>query len=110
MIAIILAAALGAPMEKSPVFLACDVAWTPPYTMRVSIYLRPGFLNVVTLSDLGRSSSAAVTMDSQGWHWEDYRHGAYGMNHINRTTLSYTMERDGIRVTGQCRRVEEPAS
>lgn len=109
MTAIMLAAVLGAPMEASPVFLDCDVAWTPPYTMRVSLSLRPGFLNAITMSDLGRSSSAAVTMDTQGWHWEDYRHGAYGMNHINRTTLAYTMERDGRRVTGQCRRVEEPA-
>ena len=109
MIAIMLAAALGAPMEASPVLLECDVAWTPPYSMRVSLSFRPGFLNVVTTSDLGRSSSAAVTVDPKGWHWEDYRHEAYGMNHIDRTTLAYMMERDGSRISGQCRRVDESA-
>ena len=107
MIAVLMAAALAAPTETSPLYLECDVAATPPYRMSVSLSLRPGYLNAVTLSELFRSSSAAVTMDQTGWSWEDYRHGAYGMNHIYRRTLAYRSDRDGRQVVGQCRRTEE---
>jgi len=107
MIAVLMAAALAGPAEASPLHFECDVAATPPYRMQVSLSLRPGYLNAVTLSERFRSSSAAVTIDQTGWSWKDYRHGAYGMNHIDRRTLAYRSDRDGHQVSGQCRRTEE---
>jgi|GEM_PF-3456944 len=107
MIAVLMATALAGFVETSPLHLECEVAATPPYRMSVSLSLRPGYLNAVTLSEMFRSSSAAVTMDQAGWSWEDYRHGAYGMNHIDRRTLAYRSDRDGRQVVGQCRRTEE---
>lgn len=107
MIALLMAAALAGLIESRPLFFECEVAATPPYRMQVSLSLRPGFLNAVTLSEMFRSSSAAVTTDHTGWSWEDYRHGAYGMNHIDRRTLAYRSDRDGRHVVGQCRRLEE---
>ena len=106
---ILMAAALTGPAEESPVRLECDVAASPPHRMEVSLSLRPGYLNAVTLSERFRSSSAAVTMDPSGWHWEDYRHNAYGMNHIDRRTLGYRSDRNGRHVAGQCRRTDEEA-
>lgn len=107
MIAVLMAAALTGLVETSPLHFECDVEASPPYRMDVSLSLRPGYLNAVTLSETFRSSSAAVTMDHTGWSWEDYRHGAYGMNHIDRRTLAYRSDRDGRQVVGQCRRAED---
>ena len=107
MIAVLMAAALIGPAETSPLFLECDVDAAPPYRMTVSLSLRPGYLNAVTLSEMFRSSSAAVTMDQTGWSWVDYRHHAYGSNHIDRRTLAYRSERDGRQVVGQCRLKDE---
>ncbi len=103
MMAVLMAAALVGSVETSPLHLECDVEASPPYRMQVSLSLRPGYLNVVTLSERFRSSSAAVTMDHAGWSWVDYRHRAYGSNHIDRRTLAYRSERDGREVVGQCR-------
>ena len=109
MIAVLMAAALIGSPETSPLFLECDVDAVPPYRMTVSLSLRPGYLNAVTLSEMFRSSSAAVTMDRSGWSWVDYRHHAYGSNHIDRRTLAYRSERDGREVVGQCRYKDKDA-
>ncbi len=103
MIAVLMAMASVGPAEASPLHLQCDVEASPPYTMEVTLSLRPGYLNAVALSDMFRSSSAAVTMNHTGWSWVDYRHDAYGSNHIDRRTLAYRSERDGREVVGQCR-------
>ncbi|WGM32398.1 hypothetical protein [Brevundimonas sp. NIBR11] len=107
MIALLMTAALTGPLETSPLEFECDVEAFPPYRMNVTLSLRPGSLNAVTLSETFRSSSTAVTMDHTGWSWEDYRHDAYGTNHIDRRTLAYRSDRDGHQVIGQCRKADE---